>query len=117
MGFSRRQRLLRAAEFEAVFEHRRAVRTHYFQVLGKPNETGFARLGMIVSKKLFSRAVDRNHVRRQIREAFRHLAPGLPALDLIVRPLRKPGPSSRETMLQDLLSAFERAVEKCSPGC
>jgi ribonuclease P protein component len=118
LGFSRRQRLLKAAEFEAVFALRCAVRTQYFQVMGKPNELGHARLGMIVSKRLFSRAVDRNRMRRQIREAFRRVAAGLPALDLVVRPTQAPGETSpREDLRQDLLSALGKAAEKCSPAC
>lgn len=94
------------------------MRTHYFQILGKPNELGFARLGMVVSKRLFSHAVDRNRLRRQIREVFRHLAPALPALDLVVRPMRVPEAASpRNGLSQDLSKAFEKAVEKCSPAC
>jgi ribonuclease P protein component len=117
-GYSRRQRLLKAAEFEAVFAHRCAVRTTYFQVMAKPNELGQARLGMIVSKRLFHRAVDRNHMRRQIRETFRHMAASLPALDLVVRPQAVPEKTAlREDRRQDLLIALGKAAEKCCPAC
>lgn len=117
-GFSRRQRLLKAAEYEAVFAHRCAVRSVYFQVMAKPNELGLARLGMIVSKRLFPHAVDRNRERRRIREAFRKMAETLPALDLVVRPQAVPGKAIRRTeQNQDLLGALEKAVQKCSPAC
>ena len=39
----------------------------------------------MVAKKYLKRAVDRNHVKRIIREQFRCLRGGLPALDLVVR--------------------------------
>jgi ribonuclease P protein component, eubacterial len=118
LGFSRRQRLLKAAEYEAVFAHRCAVRTAYFQVMAKPNELGHARLGMIVSKRLFPHAVDRNRVRRRIREAFRQMAAGLPALDLVVRLLAVPDKNTpREEQSRDLLGALEKATSKCSPAC
>jgi ribonuclease P protein component len=117
-GFSRRQRLLKAAEYEAVFTHRCAVRTAHFQVLAKPNELGLARLGMIVSKRLFPHAVDRNRMRRRIREAFRHMAADLPALDLVVRPQSIPDKNApRGTQSEDLRSALEKAANKCSPAC
>jgi ribonuclease P protein component len=117
-GFSRRQRLLKAAEFEAVFTHRCAVRTAYFQVMAKPNALGHARLGMVVSKRLFPHAVDRNHMRRRIREGFRHVAAGLPALDLVVRPQAGPDKNApREEQSQDLLDALEKATKKCFPAC
>jgi ribonuclease P protein component len=102
---------LKAAEFAAVLEHRCAVRSRYFQVMGRPNDRGHARLGMIVSKRLFSRAVDRNRIRRLIREAFRLSAPALPALDLVVRPYSHPvGGSPAE----DLRLALDSAAVKCS---
>jgi ribonuclease P protein component len=117
-GFSRRQRLLKAAEFEQVFACRCAVRSLNFQVMGRPNELGHARLGMIVSKRLFPHAVDRNYVRRQIREAFRRMAANLPALDLVVRPLAAPVKTAlHEELQQDLLCALEKAAEKCCPAC
>lgn len=116
-GFSRRQRLLKAAEYEAVFSHRCSVRTLNFQIMGRPNEFGHARLGIIVSKRLFPRAVDRNHMRRKIREAFRHLAESLPALDLVVRPMAAPTETMpREDLRQDLLNALGKAAEKCCPA-
>lgn len=103
-------RLTTAAEFEAVMHYRCAVRTRYFQVMGRPNELGHARLGMIVSKRLFSRAVDRNRMRRQIRETFRMMAQSLPALDLVVRPHSQPEIFS---LVEDLRKAFGNAVAKC----
>lgn len=118
LGFSRRQRLLKAAEFEAVFAHRCNVRTAFFQVMAMPNGLGYSRLGMIVAKRHFPRAVDRNHVRRQIRETFRQLAESLPALDLVVRPQEgtaNGGPEADRS--QDLSSAFSKAAKKCSPVC
>lgn len=117
-GFSRRQRLLKAAEFDAVFAHRCAVRTAYFQVMARPNEQGHARLGMVVSRRLYPRAVDRNRVRRRIREAFRHLGPALPALDLVVRAQAIPDAGApRGAQNLDLLSALEKAAKKCFPAC
>jgi ribonuclease P protein component len=117
-GFARRQRLLKAAEFEAVFAHRCRVRTAYFQVMAMPNELGHARLGMIVSKRLFPHAVDRNQMRRQIRETFRQQAINLPALDFVVQPQADPAKAlPKADQRQDLLNAFFKAIEKCCPGC
>jgi ribonuclease P protein component len=49
-------------------------------------EAGAARLGMLVSRKHASRAVERNGIKRCIREAFRLEQEGLGALDVLVRP-------------------------------
>lgn len=117
-GFSRRQRLLKAAEFEAVFSNRCASRSACFQVLARPNEQGHARLGMVVSRRLIPLAVERNRMRRLIREAFRHLADGLPSVDLVVRPQLPfselpPNPQQR----LDLADAINKAAEKCYRAC
>ena len=109
-GFSRNLRLLKAAEFEAVLKHRCAVRSRYFQVMGRPNDLGHARLGMIVSKRQFARSVDRNRLRRQIREVFRLEVANLPPLDLVVRPH---GPRADYPLLTDLREAFSMAAKKC----
>lgn len=90
--------------------YRCAVRSRCFQVMGRPNELGHARLGLIVSKRLFARAVDRNHMRRLIRETFRLSSGALPALDLVVRPYIKFGEGS---IAEDLQAAFVSAAAKC----
>lgn len=48
--------------------------------------TGAARLGMLVSRKHAALAVERNRIKRCIREAFRLEQEGLGALDVLVRP-------------------------------
>jgi ribonuclease P protein component len=55
-----------------------------FVVQYSPNEGGGARLGMAVGTRVASRAVDRNRLRRLIRESFRMHREGLPAVDLLV---------------------------------
>ncbi len=86
--------------------------------MARPNEQGGARLGLVVSRRLYPRAVDRNRVRRRIREAFRHVAAALPALDFVVRPHAVPDRNApREAQNLDLLGALEKAAKKCSPAC
>jgi ribonuclease P protein component len=49
------------------------------------NEHSFARLGLIVPKRHVPRAVDRNRVKRLIREWFRHKQGMVTGSDLLVR--------------------------------
>jgi ribonuclease P protein component len=49
-----------------------------------PQDLG-PRLGMVVTRKVGS-AVERNRIKRRIREAFRKMARRLPAVDLVIRP-------------------------------
>ena len=91
-------------------DYRCAVRSRHFQVMGRPNELGHARLGMIVSKRLFSRAVDRNRIRRLIRETFRMSVHTFPALDLVVRPYNL---LEKDVAVEDLSAALNSAAVKC----
>jgi len=75
-------------------------------VMVRPNQVGHPRLGMIVAKRLLARAVDRNRVKRCVRESFRQVLPELPACDFVVRLIAKPvsGDEAR-----DLSRTFKRA--------
>lgn len=72
----------------------------------RPNQVGHPRLGMIVAKRLLARAVDRNRVKRCVRESFRQVLLELPACDFVVRLIAKPvsGDEAR-----DLSRTFKRA--------
>jgi ribonuclease P protein component len=48
----------------------------------------FARLGIVVGKRVAPRAVDRGYLKRLVRETFRREQQGLSGFDLLVRPRR-----------------------------
>jgi ribonuclease P protein component len=49
------------------------------------NAASGARLGVVVSRRFLPRAVDRNALRRIVREAFRRKRRELPAADVLIR--------------------------------
>jgi ribonuclease P protein component len=53
-------------------------------VLASPARPGAARLGLAISKKQARRAIDRNRLKRLIRETFRRSRDELPGVDLVV---------------------------------
>lgn len=99
-------RLTRPAEFARVFAENQRARTDSLLILARPNELGHARLGMVISKRMLPRAVDRNRVRRCVRETFRQLLPQLPACDFVVRLIARPQPGAEA---HGLGQSFERA--------
>lgn len=81
--------------------------------MARPNALGRARLGMIVAKRLLPKAVDRNRVKRCVREAFRLQRVNLPPCDFVVRLIAKPAPGDEARELtRTLMRAGQRAVSK-----
>ena len=70
--FDKTRRLLKASEFKSVFD-RAPFRASHSQllILARPNIQGHARLGLVIAKKHIRLAVERNRVKRLIRESFR----------------------------------------------
>lgn len=106
-AFPKDSRLLKAADYNAVFKTRSFTVKHpSLRVIGRRSAPGTpARMGMVVAKRVLPRAVDRNRVKRHLRETFRHRASTLPAVDLVVQPL------SAE-VLNVLPDAFEQLLDR-----
>jgi ribonuclease P protein component len=105
----RNARLVDKADFDRVFAENQRARTDYVMVMARPNPVGHARLGMVIAKRLLARAVDRNRVKRCVRESFRQVLPQLPACDFVVRLIAKPVPGDEA---RDLPRTFQRAGQR-----
>ena len=85
--FPRRAHLRASAEFQAVFGGGSRFSGPLFRLQVLPAAPGQAeaqaRLGMTVSKRVDKRAVARNRIRRQVREAFRLQRAQLPPGDYV----------------------------------
>ena len=84
LNFPKSHRLLRPADYGKVFDDVQLKVPHRnFLILATPNQLEHARIGLIFSKKNLKLSVQRNRIKRQIRESFRHQT-DLPCLDIIV---------------------------------
>jgi len=85
LQYSKNYRLLCAKEFEAVFSKGKKIFDRSLMLVVSRNQLKNARLGLIVSKKTGGKlAVDRNRIKRVIRESFRHQQHQLDGLDIVV---------------------------------
>jgi ribonuclease P protein component len=82
-GYRRWQRL-RTADVAGLLAGGRSFKRPAFSVFLKANALELPRLGLIVPKRVFPRAVDRNRVKRVLREWFRKQA-NLRGCDILIR--------------------------------
>jgi ribonuclease P protein component len=78
------RRMRRPAEFKRVYAGGKRLGSEFFTVNVQANGARSARLGMSIAARILRRAVDRNRVRRLIRESFRVHQISLPALDVVI---------------------------------
>ena len=84
-GFPKTSRLLNAADYKAVFgDAQLKVSCRHFLVLANRNTRSSARLGLVIAKKNVALAVQRNRIKRQLRNTFRQNSEQLDKLDLVV---------------------------------
>jgi len=70
--FQKDQRLLNAQQFKNVFDNVNCKQSgKYFTFLSTSNQQAKHRLGLIIAKKHIPLAVNRNKIKRAIRESFR----------------------------------------------
>ena len=77
-----------------------------------PNEIGFARVGLAVSRRVDKKSVARHRIKRQIRESFRHKRRELSAMDYVV--VAKPGAGAQpnRTLRGEIDALWARAAAK-----
>jgi len=71
MKFTRRARLTTRAQYRHVFDQPEISRDRFFRVFSRVNGLDYCRLGLAVSRKVSDKAVERNRIKRLVRESFR----------------------------------------------
>ncbi|MBF0471865.1 MAG: ribonuclease P protein component [Gammaproteobacteria bacterium] len=82
--FRKIHHLLSGDDFAPVFKQGKRYHSRELTLFCHPNGRSYPRLGLGISKKSLKRAVDRNRVKRQIREQFRLRLQQLGGVDLVI---------------------------------
>ena len=106
--FLRTHRLTARRQFLAVYERGRRIRCNSFTVFALPNELDHCRLGITATRKI-GNAVQRNRVKRRLREIFRRNRTDLvPPLDLVINAYAQAITCNPADLERDFLSGFRR---------
>jgi ribonuclease P protein component len=103
----RARRLRKGSEFDTVYQKGTVVSGPLLVLRYLQNGEGPARWGFAVGKRISKKAVDRNRVRRRLREAARQLRI-VPGHDIVVTARGR----ALESSFGDLQSALEAAVRR-----
>ncbi|MCM1128526.1 MAG: ribonuclease P protein component [Alistipes senegalensis] len=81
--FSRDRRIVKTDDFSSVFRLKPKKRSAHFILYAANRGLPFARLGLVVARRLAPRAATRNAIKRVCREVFRQNE--MEAMDCVVR--------------------------------
>ncbi len=106
-------KLLKAVEYDYVFD--RAIRSsdRYFTVLARPNNLPHPRLGMAFTKKRVKLAVARNRLKRISRESFR-LTQEIYHADYIVLAGAQCVKATNQQLFHSLENHWQQLHKKCA---
>jgi ribonuclease P protein component len=113
LTFPALKRLRRKSEFEAARARGRRFGNGFFAVTVISNDKSGPRLGLAVALRVTRTAVERNRIRRLIRESFRLHQHTLPAVDVVVSVRAKALGASAQTLRGSLAGLWRQVSERC----
>ena len=116
-GFGREKRLLTPRHFKAVFDSPSGkVPGKNVLLLARNNDLDHPRLGLVIGKKSVKLSVERNRLKRQIRESFRLNQDSLVGWDIVVVARKGLGDLDNSELAQQFGKLWRRlARNKPSP--
>lgn len=113
LAFGKSLRLLDSSDFQRVFDNAPFRASHqYFLILSRPNQLPQPRLGLVIAKKHISLSVQRNRIKRLVREEFRHQQESLAGLDVIVLSRKGLAEMSNDQFRHHLAQQWQRILKK-----
>jgi ribonuclease P protein component len=107
------RRLICSPDYQSVIAHNCWSKDALFIVYAQSNGQELGRLGITVSRRVAAKAVERNRIKRAIRESFRHQQRFLAGLD-IVTIARK---AIQEIETKQLFVSLDRHWRKVDQKC
>ena len=112
--FKSRLRLKKPAEYKKVFANPVKSSDSFFTLLAIQNDIDHPRLGLAITKKIIRKAVNRNMIKRVVRENFRNQQQSLGSLDIVVIARREALEASLEALRKSLEKHWLKLVSRCA---
>jgi ribonuclease P protein component len=107
---------LRREQYLAALASGAACTRRHFTLFVRPNGLSQARIGIIASKRVAPRAVDRNRAKRLVRETFRKLRHRLGGVDLVVELRRCPSLGFNTAAAAEMVRMLEELGAQAHSG-
>jgi len=108
------RRMRRPAEFKRAYASGRRFGNEFFTANAQVNDLSWPRLGMSIAARILRRAVDRNRVRRVIRESFRMHQQQLPPLDIVIGARSAAVSADRARLRASLEALWRKIASSCA---
>jgi ribonuclease P protein component len=107
-------RLRRKSEFDRAYARGRRTGNAFFGITACSNEAGQPRLGLAVALRATGSSVERNRIRRIIRESFRVHQHEIPALDIVVSARERARHAPGAELHASLATLWKKVTEQCA---
>ena len=108
-------RLRSPNQFKRAYAQGKRLANEHFTVSAVPNDLAGARLGMSIAARNLRRAVDRNRIRRLIRESFRMHHHHLPCVDLVIGARSSVAMTDNASLACALQRLWDKVATSCAP--
>ena len=105
-------RVLTKAQFDAVFAANIRLHSTHFRVHLRADTGEPARLGLAIAKRAAKRSVDRNRIKRHVREAFRHARHALAGFDFVVQAKDTALDVDGNALQREITELFDKARQR-----
>ncbi|MGJ8692908.1 MAG: ribonuclease P protein component [Thalassotalea sp.] len=110
--FNRESRLLTPGHFQNVFKNATRFSSKHFTILITPNNDGNNRLGLAIAKKRVKLAVQRNRIKRLVRENFRLNQDKIPNIDMVVMVKSGIDDLDNQEINQQIASIWRKIIQR-----
>jgi len=110
--FNRELRLLTPDHFQTVFSKPIRFHSQHFTILIRSNSIENNRIGFAIAKKRIKLAVQRNRVKRIVRESFRLKQHNLPMIDIVVMAKSGIEQLDNKTISQQIEKIWRKIIQR-----